>query len=125
MIATEQIQQQRRKPFLTAVLCAIVYPLGVIHFLLGWIGWQGLSPEWYGAPLLLYILVGILGTISSFALVVKWRRWGVYGLVGTWVATAILNVISSRPLRPDAITWGSVLIIVFLLEVRCSWRFLE
>lgn len=125
MIATEQIQQQHRKPILTAVLWAIVYPFGVFHFLLGWIGWQRLSPEWYGEPLLLYILVGILGTISSFALVVKWRRWGVYGLIGTWVATALLNVVSSRPLRPDAIAWGSVLIIVFLLEVRRSWRFLE
>lgn len=125
MIATEQIQQQRRKPILTAVLWAIVYPFGVIHFLLGWIGWQRLSPEWYGEPLLLYMLVGILGTISSFALLLKWRRWGVYGLIGTWVATALLNVISSRPLRPDAMAWGSVLIIVFLLEVRRSWQFLE
>lgn len=123
-MTTEQVQQQHRRPILTAVLCAIVYPLGVIYFLLGWIGWQQLSPEWYGVPLLLYILVGILGTISSFALMLKWRRWGVYGLIGTWVATALLNVISSRPLRPDALACGSVLIIVFLLEVRRSWRFL-
>ncbi len=123
MIAAEP--QQRPKPVLTAALCAIVYPFAVFHFLLGWIGWQGLLPEWYREPLLLYILVSLLGTISSFALVLKWRRWGVYGLIGTWVATAILNVISSRPLRPDATAWGSLLMIVFLLEVRRSWRFLE
>ena len=125
MIATEQVQQQRQKPILTAGLWAIVYPFGVLHFLLGWIGWQQLSPEWYGEPLLLYILVGILGTLGSFALLFKSKRWGVYGLIGTWVATALLNVISSRPLRPDAIVQGSLLIIVFLLEVRGSWRFLE
>lgn len=125
VIATRLIPQRPRKPILSAALWAIVYPVAACHFFLGWIGTQRLSPEWHGEPLLLFFLVGILGTVSSFALVLKWRRWGVYGLSGTWGATALLNLMSSRPLNPDAMAVGSLLIALFLLEVRRSWRFLD
>lgn len=125
MIATEKVQQQRPKPVLMAMLFAIVYPLGALGFFSAWLGWQGLSADWYNQPLLLYALIGALGSISSFALLLWRKRWGVYGLIATWATTAFLNILSLRPLKPDAIALGLLLIAVFLLEVRRSWRFLD
>lgn len=121
MARAKQVQQQRPRLLWTAALLATIYPLVVLYLLLGWMGRQSLSPEWHRESLPLYALVCSLGAVSSFGLL-RWRRWGVYGVIGTWVATAILNGVYLRPLNLMASIGALLLVIGFMLDIRCAWR---
>lgn len=124
MAGAKPVQQQRPRPLWTAVLPATIYPLVVLYLLLGWMGRQSLSPEWHRDSLPLYALVCSLGAVSSLALLRR-RRWGVYGLIGTWVATAILNGVYFRSLNLSASIGALLLVIGFMLDIRCAWRSLR
>ena len=75
------------------VLFTLIYTLGLIYLLLCWFGVQSFDPAvWQPNSLSLYIFVFLMGTGSLYEI---WRgqKWGVYGLVGTWVLTGVLNFV--------------------------------
>lgn len=108
-----------RGPLLSAILFALVvtYAVGAAGFLITWDGVQGLSLPAYG-------LVFALGAASALA-VLRWRRWGVYGLGITWAATAVLNAIFSQPVHLAAHVLSVVLILAFFWQVRRIWQALD
>jgi hypothetical protein len=96
-------------------LFGLTYALGTIHFLLGWLGWQSLPPAWQGASLPFHTFVFGLGAVSV-AGAVRWKRWGVYGLILTWAATAALNALFPGPTSLSAAVTATLLVILFALR---------
>jgi hypothetical protein len=104
---------------------AIVYVGVAVYFLLSWAGLQSLPLIWreMKGTLPLYGLVGILGAVSCI-LILRRKRWGVYGLLGTWAATATLNIAFPRPVNIVAMVVALLLVGITALDIRRVWRFL-
>jgi hypothetical protein len=124
MTAVERDQQQ--KPSLLAAFVTVVYVGFAVYFLLGWAGLQSLPAGWQEpwAALPLFALVGVLGAVSGLA-VFRWKRWGVYGMAATWIATAVLNVLFSQLPEPGPMLAALLVIALFVRHVRWVWRFLQ
>ncbi len=106
--------EQRRSWQLSTLeaLFALIYALGAIYFFLAWLGQQSIAPAWQMESLPLYALLFMAGTVSAMALI-PWKRWGVYGLIATWVATIALNLLFPRDI-PFAQTILALLMIAAL-----------
>lgn len=124
----EPLEPQRppRSPLLSAILFALVvtYALGAAGFFAVWESVQQLAPAMPRPSLPIYGLVFVLGALSGVA-VVKWKRWGVYGLAVTWAATAVLNAAFSQPVYLAAQALSVVLILAFFWQVRRIWSSLD
>ena len=108
------------------VLFTGVYTLGVAFMLLAWSGLQGYNPNtWRRDSLPLYALVCLSGALSSLG-IWKWKKWGVYGLAGTWILTGIINLIFTppAPVPYKQFFLASLLVIAFFLLLP-SWQKLE
>lgn len=124
----EPLEQPKppRSPLLSAILYALIvtYALGAAGSFIVWESVRRHAPAALQPSLPGYSFVFVLGALSALA-VVKWRRWGVYGLAATWVATAILNAIYAQPAFLAAQAAGIVLILVFFWQVRRIWPSLD
>ena len=125
MTTTEQERKLQQSPSLMAAFLTIVYVGVAVYFLLGWAGLQSLPFVWreMKGALPLYGLVGILGAVSSI-LILRRKRWGVYGLLGTWAATATLNIAFPRPVNIVAMAMALLLVGITALDIRRVWHFL-
>jgi hypothetical protein len=122
---TEQERKLQQNPSLMVAFLAVVYVGVAVYFLLGWAGLQSLPLVWreIKGTLPLYGLVGILGAASCI-LILRRKRWGVYGLLGTWAATATLNIAFPRPVNIVAMVMALLLVGITALDIRRVWRFL-
>ena len=123
MTTTEQERKLQQSPSLMAAFLAVVYVGVAAYFLLGWAGLQSLPLVWreMKGTLPLYGLVGILGAASCI-LILRRKRWGVYGLLGTWAATATLNIAFPRPVNIVALVMALLLVGITALDIRRVWR---
>lgn len=123
---TEQERKRQQSPSLMAAFLAIVYVGVAVYFLLGWAGLQSLPLVWreMKGTLPLYGLVGILGVVSCI-LILRRKRWGVYGLLGTWAVTATLNIAFPRPVNIVAMVLALLLVGITALDIRRVWPFLN
>lgn len=104
----------------------IVYLLGAIYAVLGWGGVQSVEPTlWPRAALPFYALVFLGGGASALAIGL-WKKWGVYGLIVTWILTTILNgvFVGSLALEPTTIM-ALLLVVLFAYELPRVWRHLN
>ena len=126
MTTTELERKRQQSPSLMAAFLAIVYVGVAVYFLLGWAGLQSLPLVWseMKGTLPLYGLVGILGAVSCI-LILRRKRWGVYGLLGTWAATATLNIAFPRPVNIVAMIMALLLVGITALDIHRVWRFLN
>lgn len=108
--------------FFLLLLVMITYGLGTLTAVGSWIGHQNLDPTlWSEASLPYFSFVFGLGFISTVA-VLKRKRWGVYGLVITWVATGILNILFGPPFPNYTLTVAAVfLVIAFFMLLLPIW----
>lgn len=105
---------------------SIVYLLGTIYALLVWTGLEPVDPAlWPEAALPFYALVFLAGGVSALA-IGAWKRWGVYGLIVTWIATTALNAVfaGSLALEPTTIM-ALLLVVLFAYELPRVWRHLS
>ncbi len=103
---------------------AVIYALGTVYFLLGWLGVQSLPAVWHRDALPLYALGCALGLVGVTALVC-WRRWGVYVLAAAWAFTALLSLLYPRPVQLTTRLVGLLLAAAIALGVWRIWRYLE
>jgi len=104
-----------------------IYILGAAFMLLAWSGLQGYNPyTWRRDSLPLYALVFLIGALSSLG-IWKWKKWGVYGLAGTWILTGIINLVfvPPTPVPYKQIFLAILLVIAFFLLLLPSWQRLE
>ena len=123
---TAAFHKAKRLALITSVLI-VLYLAGAILLITGWFGVQSLDPAvWRTESLPLYAVTFLIGAISGFG-VLRWKRWGVYGLVGTWVLTGILNV--AFPVETTTsyhvLNAGIWLIVGFFLALLPVWQELE
>ena len=105
---------------------SIIYLLGAIYAVLGWTGIESVDPSlWSRAALPFYALVFLAGGASALA-IGAWKKWGVYGLIVTWIATTALNGIfaGSLALEPTTIM-ALLLVVLFAYELPRVWRHLN
>jgi hypothetical protein len=101
-------------------LFGLIYALGTIYFLLGWLGWQSLPSTWQRASLPFHACVFGIGAVSV-AGAFRWKRWGVYGLALTWAATTALNALFPGSISLPSVLAGTLLVILFAWQVRRGW----
>jgi hypothetical protein len=125
-VTTIELEQKRQQsPSLIAAFLAIIYVGCAVYFILGWAGLQSLPLVWseMKGALPLYSLVGILGAVSCI-FILRRKRCGVYGLLGTWAASAALNIAFPRPVNVVAMVMALLLVGITALDIRRIWRFL-
>lgn len=113
-----------RRLMLLLVLLAVVYALGTVYLLLGWLGWQSPPDTWRHDSLPFYALACSLGAAGTTALLL-WRRWGAYALGAAWALTALLGLIFPQPVHLGTRLAGLLLATVVGLAVWRAWRYLE
>jgi len=101
-----------------------IYPMGTIFLFLTWLGVQSFDPLiWQPESLPFYVLVFLLGSISIYGL---WKRkkWGVYGLAGTWMLTGIINLgfVPPTPMPYRNTFLALLLVIAFFLLLLPEWQ---
>ena len=104
-----------------------VYTLGAAFMLLSWSGLQGYNPyTWRRDSLPLYALVCLSGALSSLG-IWKWKKWGVYGLAGTWILSGITNLVFApfTPVPYQQFFPAILLVIAFFLLLLPDWQKLE
>jgi hypothetical protein len=121
--------QTKRSRGLSIILVffELVYALGTIYLLLSWFGIQFYDPNiWQHNSLPFYALVFLVSAISIFG-IWKWKKWGVYGLTGSWVITGILNLVFVSPTpAPYSYTFVAVLLVITLfLLLLPAWQNME
>jgi hypothetical protein len=125
-VTTTELEQKRQQsPSLMAAFLAIVYVGVAVYFLLGWAGRQSLPLIWIEmkGALPLYGLLGIFGVVSCI-LFLRGKRWGAYGLLGSWVVAATLNIAFPRPVNFVAMVMALLLVGITALDIRRVWHFL-
>jgi hypothetical protein len=108
-------------------LFAFVYVPGFFYLLLSWFGIQSYDPlRWQYNSLPLYALVFLTGTVSLYG-IWKWKKWGVYGLAGTWILTGVVNLVFVPPTpMPYRNTFLAVLLVIaFFLLLLPAWQNME
>ena len=108
-------------------LFTFIYVAGAILLILSWFGIQSFDPlTWQHNTLPFYALVYLIGAVCLGA-IWKWRKWGVYGLAGTWILTGILNLVFVPPApMPYKYTFLAVLLVIaFFLLLLPAWQNLE
>lgn len=112
--------------FLLLLAILLTYGLGTLTAVGSWFGHQNLDPTlWAQASLPYFAFVFGLGFCSTLALL-KRKRWGVYGLVITWILTGVLNVNFGPPFPNYTLTVAAAfLIIAFFMLLLPIWPELE
>lgn len=109
MSGTQFSVHPRTKTMIAPLLLGGIYAVGVLAFIFLWAGMQSIPTfegfETYG---LLYAALCMAGAMSNFE-VLQGRRWGVWGQVVVWAATAAANLFLMRPIGADA---GIALLVV-------------
>jgi hypothetical protein len=105
-------------------LFGLAYASGTIYFLLGWLGWQSLPLAWQRASLPFLAFIFGPGAVSV-AGALRWKRWGMYGLALTWVATIALNTLFPSPISLFSAVAATLLVILFAVQVRRGWSRLK
>ncbi len=100
---------------------ALVYALGAVYFFMAWLGKQSVAPSWRPESLPLDTLIFAFGAVSVMALF-KWKRWGVYGLLATWVATMAMNILFPRDIRLAETILALLLVAALLFELYRARR---
>lgn len=122
-----QIGQAYVRPWrrLVALLVplVIIYAMGAMYFLFGWLGRQSVPAVWPKESFPFYALVFASGAISALA-VLRWKRWGVYGMAATWMITLVLNILFPGPLQIGATIIAGVVVALFITGVRRLWGYL-
>jgi len=105
---------------------AVIYLLGAIYALLGWTGLQSIDATiWPRQALPFFALTFLAGGASSLG-IAAWKRWGVYGLIVTWIVTTALNGIFTGSLTVEPTTVLALLLVVlFAYELPRVWRHLS
>lgn len=116
------IRPWRRLAALSALLTSI-YTLMAVFLLLGRLGLQSLPAGEPKEAWLFYALVYACGAISALA-ILFWRRWGVYGIAMTWVATLVLNALFPTPPQPGVIIVAGTVAVLFATSARRLWGYL-
>jgi len=104
-----------------------VYTLGAAFMLFAWSGLQGYDPHtWRRDALPFYVLVCLSGALSSLG-IWKWKKWGVYGLAGTWILSGIINSVFAppAPVPYKQFFLGILLVIAFFLLLLPDWQKME
>ena len=111
---------------LVVLLLTLTYGIGMMTAVGGWLGHQNLDPDiWQPQSLPYFSFVFGLGFVSSLALL-SGKRWGVYGLVTTWISTGLLNLILGPPFPPyTLIVLGVILVVAFFVSLLPVWPELE
>jgi hypothetical protein len=108
-------------------LFTFIYAAGLVFTLLSWFGIQSFDPSiWQQDALPFYAPVFMIGIVSVYG-VWKWKKWGVYGLAGTWLLSGITNLVFIPPApTPYINTFLAVLfVIAFFLFLLPSWQNME
>ncbi len=119
-------QRAKGLAFITSAFI-LVYVMGAIFLVASLLGVQSLAPSvWQRGSMPLYIPVFLLGAAGGLGLL-RGKRWGVYGLVGSWVLTGLLNLLF--PVETTAsyrgLNVGLWLVVGFFLALQPVWRELE
>lgn len=98
------------------------YGLGVMTAIAGWSGKQYIDKSmWMLESLPYYGFIFGSGFFSALA-VMRWKRWGVYGLILTWAFTFGLNLIFVTSMPNYWFTIISMLLIMaFFIFLRPVW----
>lgn len=118
----EKMKSELSPPTIVVFL-TVVYLFSAVYFALGITGAQTLAPAWYVVePAWPYFVAAdLLGFVSGLALL-KWWRWGFYGMILTWIITASLNLIFPRPIPLGFSLLAWMLVGIFVWQVRRSWN---
>ena len=120
----DRLQDSWLPPVMFAL--GIVYLLGAIYAVLAWVGLESVDPSIWARPALpFYALVFLGGGASALALGL-WKKWGVFGLIVTWIATTALNALFAGSLALEPTTVMALLLVVlFAYELPRVWRYLN
>ena len=100
------------------IFFGMVYYLGAPMALLNWVGFQmgGWPPE----QVPFYAVIFVVGA-AAVAGLWYWKRWGIYGLVGVWGGTVLVNRYFNVPVNWPYLLFGVFLILCFFWLVRRYW----
>lgn len=117
------IPQAKRSIGLSIILAffTLGYAASVVALPLMWMGVQSYDPQVFPpGSHLFYALTSLIGIASLYG-IWKWKKWGVYGLAGTWVLTGIINMVFGSP----GSNLGFLLITGFFLLLLPAWQRME
>ena len=110
-------------PILT--ILGALYPLVSVYFLFGWQGSQYIPLDMPRTYYLFYALLFAFGSVSIWAIILKWKMWGVYGIVTVWFINGLINILIGAPMDFIAVTVTLLIIGGFLWDIRRLWQYLS
>jgi hypothetical protein len=120
-------QQHGRGLLIILAFFMLIYSIGAFYFLLSWSGVQSFDPiHWQPNSIPFYALVFLIGLASVYG-IWRWKKWGVYGLAGTWILTGIINLVfvSPAPVPYRNTFFAALLVIAFFLLLLPDWQNME